>query len=443
MFGIPNIVFLIVLVAAIGLFTFQVRKIRRNILLGREVDRSDQKSKRLAQMARVAMGQSKMVARPFAGIMHIFIYVGFVIINIEVLEIIIDGLFGTHRIFAGVGGLYDVLIGSFDILAVMVLFACIVFLIRRNIGHIRRFEMREMTSWPKADANIILLIESALMLAFLTMNACDVILQDRQVGGYIQAGSFPISGLIAPLFEGMSTSGVMALERSAWWFHIVGILLFLNYLPISKHFHIILAFPNVFYASLWPMGKFPILSRVTDEVKLMLDPSADPYAAPPEGENKEEEEQSFGAKDVRDLHWKNLMDAYACTECGRCTAVCPANLTGKLLSPRKIMMDTRDRLEEVGRNIDKHGADYDDGKSLLHDYITPEELWACTTCNACVEACPVNINQLEIIIDLRQYLVMEESAAPSELNTMFNNIENNGAPWAFPAADRMKWAEEG
>ena len=443
MFGISNIVFIVLLLAAVVLFALQVGKIRRNINLGRKIDRSDQKAKRFAQMARVALGQSKMVARPFAGVMHIFIYVGFVIINIEVLEIIFDGIFGTHRAFAGVGAGYNALIASFEVLAVLVLLACVVFLVRRNIGHIRRFEMREMTSWPRADANIILLVEIALMTAFLTMNGSDYVLQGRGVDPYIQAGSFPVSAnFVAPLIQGLSTESLIGLERSAWWFHIVGIFLFLNYLPISKHFHIIISFPNVYYASLWPMGKFSNLDRVTDEVKMMMDPNVDPYAAPPEPAEGQGAEQSFGARDVRDLHRKNLMDAYSCTECGRCTAVCPANLTGKLLSPRKIMMDTRDRLEEVGRNLDKHGAEHDDGKSLLHSYITPEELWACTTCNACVEACPVNINPLEIIVDLRRYLVMEESAAPSELNSMFTNIENNGAPWAFPAADRMKWAEE-
>lgn len=441
MYGVSNIVFLIILLAAIGLFAYQVGKIRRNILLGRDVDRSDRKGERWAMMTRVALGQSKMVSRPLAGIMHILIYVGFVIINIEVLEIIIDGIFGTHRILSIAGGFYDVLIGSFDILAVFVLLACVVFLVRRNIGHIRRFEMREMTRWPKADANIILLTEIVLMVAFLTMNTCDVILQDRQVEHYIEAGFFPVSSLLVPIFDGLSTGGLITLERTAWWVHIVGILLFLNYLPISKHFHIILAFPNVFYARLEPQGKFSNLDRVTEEVKLMMDPAADPYAAPPEGETPPPDEK-FGARDVRDLHWKNLMDAYSCTECGRCTAVCPANITGKLLSPRKIMMDTRDRLEEVGRNIDKHGKDHDDGKALVGDYITPEELWACTTCNACVEACPVNINPLEIIVDLRRYLVMEESKSPAELNGMYTNIENNGAPWAFPAADRLKWAEE-
>lgn len=439
--GIGNIVFLVVLLAAGGAFAFQVSKIRRNILLGRDVDRTDRKSERWAMMTRVALGQSKMVTRPLAGIMHILIYVGFVIINIEVLEIVIDGVFGTHRIFAFLGGFYDFLIGSFEILAFLVLFACVVFLIRRNAGTIKRFKARELTSWPKNDANIILVVEILLMFAFLSMNATDYLLQERGADHYIVAGAYPVSSLLAPLFDGMSTEGLIMYERGAWWFHIIGILLFLNYLPISKHFHIILAFPNVFYASLTPEGKFTNMDKVTDEVKLMMDPTADPYATPPPAD-PETVPEKFGAKDVQDLHWKNLMDAYSCTECGRCTSSCPANMTGKLLSPRKIMMDTRDRLEEVGRNIDKHGKDHDDGKSLLGDYILEEELWACTTCNACVDACPVNINPLEIIVDLRRYLVMEESKSPTELNGMFTNVENNGAPWAFPQADRLKWAEE-
>ncbi len=439
--GIGNIVFLVVLIAAGGAFAFQVSKIRRNILLGRDIDRTDRKSERWAMMTRVALGQSKMVTRPLAGFMHILIYVGFVIINIEVLEIVIDGVFGTHRIFAFLGGFYDFLIGSFEILAFLVLFACVVFLIRRNAGTIKRFKARELTSWPKNDANIILVVEILLMFAFLSMNATDYLLQERGADHYIVAGAYPVSSLLAPLFDGMSTEGLIMYERGAWWFHIIGILLFLNYLPISKHFHIILAFPNVFYAKLTPEGKFSNMDRVTDEVKLMMDPTADPYATPPPADPDAVPEK-FGAKDVQDLHWKNLMDAYSCTECGRCTSSCPANMTGKLLSPRKIMMDTRDRLEEVGKNIDKHGKDYDDGKSLLGDYILEEELWACTTCNACVDACPVNINPLEIIVDLRRYLVMEESKSPSELNGMFTNVENNGAPWAFPQADRLKWAEE-
>jgi len=438
--GISNIIFIIVLIAATAAFAYQVRKIRRNIMLGRDKDISDRKGERWSETFRVALGQSKMVTRPLAGIMHVFIYVGFVIINIEVLEIIIDGVLETHRIFSFLGPVYDFLIGSFEILAFLVLLACVVFLIRRNIGNIRRFKMPEMKGWPKNDANIILIVEVLLMMAFLTMNASDSVLQSRGVDHYVNAGAYPVSSILVPWLSNYSDGTLIMIERATWWFHIVGILLFLNYLPISKHFHIILAFPNVFYSNLKPKGEFTNMDRVTDEVKLMMDPNADVYAAPAPDENAVVEK--FGAKDVQDLTWKNLMDAYSCTECGRCTSACPANITGKKLSPRKIMMDTRDRLEEVGKNIDKHGADYDDGKSLLGDYITEEELWACTTCNACVQECPVNINPLEIIVDLRRYLVMEESKSPSELNNMYTTMENNGAPWAFPQADRLKWAEE-
>lgn len=439
--GISNIIFIVILIAAVGLFAYQVSKIRRNILLGRDIDRSDRKLDRIKVMLMVAFGQSKMVVRPLAGIMHIFIYVGFVIINLEVLEIIIDGIFGTHRIFGSIGKPYDVLIGSFEYLAVLVILACVVFLIRRNIGRIRRFDAREMTKWPKTDANLILIIELLLMTAFLSMNAADYTLQQAGAEGYPEVGAFPVSGLFHPAFEGLSTASLIGIERGAWWFHIVGILLFLNYLPISKHFHILLSFPNVYYSNLEPLGKFRNMPSVTNEVKLMMDPDADPYAAPPEPEEGVEPGK-FGAKDVQDLHWKNLMDAYSCTECGRCTSVCPANITGKLLSPRKIMMDTRDRLEEVGKNIDKHGKDYDDGKSLLYNYVTEEELLACTTCNACVDACPVNIDPLDIIMQLRQYMLMEDSKSPAEWNVMNTNIENNSAPWAFPQSDRLKWAEE-
>jgi ferredoxin len=439
--GIGNVVFIIILLAASIAFGLQVRKIRRNILLGRDTDRSDRPAERLAVMTRVALGQSKMVTRPLAGVMHVFIYVGFVIINIEVLEIVLDGIFGTHRIFASIGVAYDVLIGSFEILAFLVLLACVVFLIRRYGNTVRRLNMAELKGWAYKDGMIILWVEVFLMTAFLTMNAADGVLQERGVEPYVEAGYYPISTWIAPMISGLGTEALIAVERAAWWAHIVGILLFLNYLPVSKHFHIILAFPNTYFSNLNEQGRFSNMKKVTDEVKLMMDPDADPYAAPPEGADTALPEK-FGARDVQDLTWKNLMDAYSCTECGRCTSECPANITGKKLSPRKIMMDTRDRLEEVGRNINKHGKDYDDGKSLLGDYITPEELWACTTCNACVQACPVNISPLEIIVDLRRYLVMEESKSPTELNGMYTNIENNGAPWAFAQADRLKWAEE-
>ena len=434
---IAQIVFVLLLVLASYWFSRNLSKIIRNIRLGRELNRNDHSGDRWMTMIRVALGQSKMVVRPVAGIMHIFVYVGFIIINFEVLEIIIDGVFGTHRFFASLGPVYNFLIACFEVLALLVLVGVLVFLARRNILKLKRFWMKEMTSWPRTDANIILITEVLLMTAFLTMNATDSILQSRGFGHYIQAGSFPVSSMFANVFSGMSSESLEMIERFCWWFHIVGILLFLNYVPYSKHFHIFLSFPNTYYSNLEQKGRFTNMESVTREVKLMLDPSAvppptDPNAAP----------QRFGAKDVYDLTWKQLMDAYSCTECGRCTSSCPANQTGKLLSPRKIMMDTRDRLEEVGKNIDKQGKDFRDDKSLLN-YITEEELWACTSCNACTDACPVNIDPLSIIVDMRRYLVMEESKVPQELAGMFSKIENNGAPWQFAQADRFKWAEEG
>lgn len=435
---ISSIIFLVLLTAGVLFFTKSIRRVVRNISLGRPVDRSDRSSERWRVMAMVALGQSKMVSRPVAGFFHIIIYLGFVIINIEVLEIIIDGIFGTHRVFSNVlGSFYDFLIGSFEILAAGVLLACIVFLARRNLIRLKRFISKDLDGFPRSDANIILFTEIVLMSLFLTMNAADSILQSRGVEHYVLAGAFPVSAFLTSFLQSFSSETLVLIERACWWLHIAGILIFLNYVPFSKHFHILLAFPNTWYSNLEKKGKFNNLESVTNEVKLMLDPSTpvpvvDP-AAPP---------QRFGARDVNDLTWKNLMDAYSCTECGRCTSVCPANITGKLLSPRKIMMSTRDRLEEVGKNLDMQGPGYDDQKSLLNDYITPEELWACTTCNACVQACPVNIDPLSIIVDMRRYLVMEQSSAPAELNGMFTKIENNGAPWQFSPADRMNWVNQ-
>ena len=433
---ISNIIFIVLLSAGTYFFTVKVREIIRNIRLGRPINRNDKRSERWKVMAKVALGQSKMLDRPIAAILHIFIYVGFIIINIEVLEIIFDGIFGTHRALAFLGGFYSFLIGSFEILAVLVLVACIGFLARRNILKLKRFWSNEMTSWPRTDANLILITEILLMTAFLTMNAADYLLQLRGFPHYIQAGAFPVSSSFASLFASMNDQQLYILERSCWWFHIIGILAFLNYVPYSKHFHILLAFPNTWYSNLKEKGGFNNLESVTNEVKLMMDPSA---VVPPA--NPDATPQRFGAKDVNDLTWKQLMDAYSCTECGRCTSVCPANITGKKLSPRKIMMDTRDRLEEVGKNLNNNKSGLEDGKSLLGNYITNEELWACTTCNACVDACPVNIDPLSIIIDLRRFLIMEESTAPSEWNGMFSKIENNGAPWQFSQADRMNWVD--
>jgi heterodisulfide reductase subunit C len=429
---IGQIIFTLLLIGAIVLFTKNVRKISRNINLGRPLDRNDRKGERWIKMIRVALGQSKMVKRPVSGILHIFVYAGFVIINIEILEILFDGIFGTHRVFASVGSLYNVLIGSFEILAFLVLAGCAIFLIRRNILKLKRFWKPEMTKWPRTDANIILITEIALMSAFLTMNAADSVLQSREHEHYVSAGAFPISGLYAGWFANMSSESLVALERFCWWFHIIFVLAFLNYIPYSKHFHIVLSFPNVYYSNLNPKGKFTNMESVKNEVTLMLDPSVTPLPT-------YQPQSGFGAKDVYDLTWKNLMDAYSCTECGRCTSECPANQTGKKLSPRKIMMDTRDRLEEVGKNIDKNGSDYLDEKNLFN-YITEEELWACTTCNACVEACPVNIDPLNIITEMRRYLVMEQSKMPGEIQSMLTRVENNGAPWQYAQADRLNWA---
>lgn len=432
---LPNILFAVILILGIGYFAKNIGKLRRNIKLGQDIDVSDNKSQRWKNMATIALGQSKMVVRPVAGFLHIIVYIGFVIINIEVLEIVIDGLFGTHRALSGLGGIYGFLISSFEILAVLVLIAVIVFWIRRNIMKLKRFWKREMTSWPKNDANYILYFEMVLMTLFLIMNATDVQFQEMNSGN-------AISQFIAPWFEGFSESTLHLIERSAWWLHIIGILIFLNYLYFSKHLHILLAFPNTYYGSLQPKGQLNNLESVTKEVKMMMDPNVDPFAAPAPG-NENDVPAKFGASDVQDLNWVQLLNAYTCTECGRCTSECPANQTGKQLSPRKIMMDTRDRLEEVGNNIDANKGEFkDDGKQLLDDYITREELWACTSCNACVEACPVSINPLSIIMDMRRYLVMEQSAAPTELNNMMTNIENNGAPWPYNQMDRLNWKNE-
>ncbi len=430
---ISQLIFGIILLAALFLFYRNASKIYRNIKLGKSVDRFDQPGERIKIMLLVAFGQKKMFKRPIPALLHLFVYVGFVIINIEMLEIVIDGLFGTHRVFSeALGGLYDFLIFSFEILAFLVLMGCVVFMIRRNVLKVKRLNQSELNNWPKTDANLILTAEILLMAAFLTMNAADLKLQVLGVEGYHAVGSFPISSYLVGILPD-SPAVLIGIERFCWWFHIIGVLAFLNYLPISKHLHILLAFPNTYFSRLEPKGEFNNMPSVTEEVKVMLDPSL----PPPTGEPSR-----FGVKDVQDLTWKNLLDAYTCTECGRCTSACPANMTGKLLSPRKIMMDTRDRVEEVGKNIDKNGSFVEDGKALLDTYISREEIWACTSCNACVEQCPVNINPLEIIIGLRQYAVMEESQAPSSINNMFSNLENNGAPWKYAQADRANWANQ-
>ena len=438
---IPNIIFILFFIVSVYFFINNVKKIYRNINLGIPINRSDKKKQRWLQMFKIAFGQSKMIDKPIVGILHVVVYLGFLIINIELLEILSDGFLGTHRVFAPyLGSFYNFLIGFFEIFAILVIVSVILFLIRRNVIKIKRFWNDEMKGWPKNDANLILYIEIVLMTLFLTMNASDLWLQiNSNYPQYISAGSFPISQFLVPLFDSFSINSVILIERSAWWLHIIGIFLFLNYLYYSKHLHILLAFPNTYFANLESKGKFSNLESVTNEVKMMLDSNADPFAAP----SSDQEISKFGASDVFDLSKVQLLNSYTCTECGRCTSECPASQTGKKLSPRKVMMDTRDRIEEVGRNIDKHKGEFKpDGKELLNNYITSEELWACTSCNACVEACPIGIDPLSIIMDMRRYLVMEKSAAPSELNNMMTNIENNGAPWPFNQMDKLNWKNE-
>jgi heterodisulfide reductase subunit C len=424
---IPQIAFALLAGIAIWLFTKNILQIRKNIFLGKREDLSDNKPARWRNLALLALGQKKMFRNPLVAVLHFVIYAGFIIINIEVLEIGLDGLFGTHRLFEQpLGAFYIFAINFFEILAILVIAVCAVFLIRRNIIKLRRFISKDLDGWPRSDANYILITEIILMTLFLTMNAADRSLTQP----------FMISGFITPVFAGVSDSALLMIEHTCWWLHIIGIFVFLNYLPYSKHLHILFAFPNSYYGRLHPKGEMENMVAVQNEVKYMMQPelapAADPNAAP----------VRFGAKDITDLKWKNLLDAYTCTECGRCSSACPANLTGKLLSPRKIMMDTRDRAAEVGKNISKNGSFADDGKTLVHDYITVEELRACTSCNACVEECPVSINPLEIILELRRGLVMEDSNAPQEWNAMFSNIENNFAPWKLSPDDRDKWAVE-
>ena len=432
---IPQIGFLVLAVIGSFLFARKAGEIKRNILLGKKEDLSNDPGKRWNNLILLALGQKKMFKNPLVALLHLVVYAGFIIINIEVLEIVLDGILGTHRLFLPVlGSAYTWLINFFELLALGVIVVCVIFLIRRNLIKLKRFISKDLNGWPRSDANYILFTEIVLMSLFLCMNAADQVLQGRGAEHYHTTGAFFFSDMLTPLFNGFSDETLVGIERSAWWLHIIGIFIFLNYLPYSKHLHIILAFPNAYYARLEPQGKLKNMPAVQNEVLYAIQPELMPAdAAPP---------ASFGAKDVFDLSWKNLLDAYSCTECGRCTASCPANLTGKLLSPRKIMMATRDRLEDVGRNINLNKTYQDDGKSLLHDYITVEELRACTTCNACVEACPVSIAPLDIIMELRRSLIMEESNAPQEWNSTFSNIENNFAPWKFSPDERDRWATE-
>ena len=429
---LPNIIFVVVLFLGLYFFCRNLYRLYRNINLGKQIDVSDNKKERFINMSKIALGQSKLIKRPVSGFLHVVVYVGFVIINIELLEIVLDGILGSHRLFSDyLGDLYGYLIGTFEFLAVSVLLAVSAFWIRRNIIKLKRFFGDNMKGWPKNDANIILYFEVVLMILFITMNATDMKFQEMNSGNLI-------SGYIAGFFNGYSSESLHLIERACWWAHIIGILIFMNYLYFSKHLHILLAFPNTYFAKLNNLGEVDNLNSVTNEVKLMMDPET----AFSNDVSETEEIEKFGSSDVMDLNKLQLLNAYSCTECGRCTSVCPANITGKKLSPRKIMMDTRDRIEEVGKNIDLNNGNFvDDGKTLLNDYITKEELWACTSCNACVQECPISIDPLSIILDMRRYLVMEESAAPLELNNMMSNIENNGAPWPYNQMDRLNWKE--
>lgn len=430
---ISSIIFLIVLAITVFLFYRSVSIIIKNIKLGKPFDIKDQKEKRWKTMFLVAIGQSKMVKKPVAGVLHIMVYVGFIIVNVEMLEIMLDGITGSHRIFAFLP-YYNVLVSIFEVFALAVITACLVFLFRRNGLRLSRFHNAEMTSWPKLDANIILITEVLLMSALFSMNAADQVLQSLGTEHYTVTGGFLISGLLVPLFSNFSESTLLFIEGFGWWFHIVGVFAFLNYIPHSKHFHVFLAFPNVYYSKLKPAAYISNMEAVTTEVKIAMGIISEEEAGT-------EEVARFGAKDVRDLTWKSLADAYTCTECGRCTDVCPANITGKKLSPRKIIMDTRDRLEIVGKGVAKEGDSFDDNKALWGDFISPEELWACTTCNACTTECPVNIDHVSIIMELRRYSSLEEASTPPTLNAALTNIENNGAPWQYAQDDRMLWAD--
>jgi heterodisulfide reductase subunit C/nitrate reductase gamma subunit len=431
-----QLVFGVLTLASFGFFAFNLRKIAQNIHLGLPLNRSDNKAERLKTMLLVALGQKKMFTRPIPALLHLALYAAFVITQIELIEIIVDGLSGSHRFFQeSLGGFYTFMISFIEILSVLAFIGTLAFLARRNMLKLPRLNMKELAGWPTKDANLILIMEIVLIAFIFTMNGADEVL--KSYAG--KSNGFAISSWLGPiLFDGQSKHTLHLLEQIGWWGHIIMVYTFMNYLPYSKHLHIFMAFPNTYYSKLEPKGQFTNMQSVTNEVKLMLDPNADPYAAPA----ADAIPTRFGAKDVTDLTWKNLMDAYSCTECGRCTSACPANTTGKLLSPRKIMMDTRDRMVELGDFKRENGADAEDGKSLLGTYISEEELWACTSCNACVQECPVNIDPLSIIMDLRRFLVMEESKVPTELTGMLTNIENNGAPWQFSQTERLNWAQE-
>jgi len=433
---LKQILFSLSLIITLGIFAWSVIKYYHRFKLTKALQIGDW-GKRINMMLKVAIGQQKILRKPVIGLIHALVFWGFIVITIGSIEMVIDGLSGTERVLGALGGFYSFIVGSGDIMALIILVAMIVFLYRRIFLKVKRFDGPEMQHKSHIDANIALSIILLLMVSLLGMNTFYV--AEKQAAGEAITGAYPISQYLAGWFSGMSHDGLHTWHEVNWWTHILLIFFFANYLPYSKHFHVYTSVPNVFLSRLEPLGQLYNMPNITKEVKLMMDPNA-AFADPPEEEDGEIER--FGVKDIEDINWKNYLDSLACTQCGRCTSVCPANITGKALSPRKIVMNVRSRMEEKSPGLIKEGKDFDDNKSLNGDMITAEELWACTTCNACAQECPVNINQPSMILDMRRYLVMEESAAPAELNNIFQNIENNGAPWQYSQDDRMNWADE-
>jgi heterodisulfide reductase subunit C/nitrate reductase gamma subunit len=430
-----QIIFAIALLVTIGVFSYTINRIISFFRFTRPAFPVKNFGKRINVMLSVAFGQTKIFRKPVIGLFHALVFWGFCVIILGSFEMVIDGLAGTERVLRFLGPVYSIIIASVDIFALLVAIAIIIFLTRRLFFNIKRFEGIEMKTISHIDANIALSIILVLMISLLAMNTGYV--EYKALMGEEIVGLYPVSTLLAGFFTGRQAESYRFIYEISWWTHILLIFVFANLLPYSKHFHVFMAVPNVFLSRLDPLGKLPNMDSITREVKLMLDPNTS-FAAPAADLPVER----FGVKDAEDASWKNYFDSLSCTECGRCTSVCPANITGKKLSPRKVMMDLRARMKEKGPLMVKNGRNFNDNRSLLRDYISEEELWACTTCNACSKECPININHPTLIVDMRRYLVMEEASAPGELKAVFNNIENNGAPWQYSAEDRLLWAKD-